>query len=169
MALDCARHCGKDGSLWPTARTSIETACRFGGWLITENPTIQPLGQGYHRSMINVQITIADRGYAEQVAQLLADGEHQVHIVDSPAQAMDGVILIDEPHLHALGLDPKDAERYIVLEPNNPSNTADLWRAGVRYVAFTSDPVAVTKMAVLAAELRLMTTRRGGLAWGTLH
>lgn len=71
---------------------------------------------------------------------------------------MDGVILIDEPHLHALGLDPKDGERYIVLEPNNPLNIADLWRTGVRYLAFTSDPISVTKMAILAAELRLATS-----------
>ena len=109
--------------------------------------------------MTNVQIAIADHGYAEQVAQLLADGEHRVYLVETPAAAIDGVILIDEPHLKTLLLDPNEAECYIVLKPDAPLNTADLWSAGIRSLAYTSDPVSVTAIAVLAAELRLTNAR----------
>jgi len=108
--------------------------------------------------MTNVQIAIADRGYAEQVAQLLADGEHRVYIVETPTAAIDGVIVVDEPHLRTPALDAKDADRYIVMS-DGPFDTVRLWRAGIRYLAFTSDPPSVTQIAVLAAELRLMHHR----------
>jgi len=114
---------------------------------------------GWLDVVTNIQIAIADIDYARKVSDLLADGDHRVHIVDTPAIVVDGVILLDEPRLNALALDPKDAERCVVLEPGLPLHTADLWRAGVRYLAFTSDPISVTKMAVLAAELRLMTPK----------
>jgi hypothetical protein len=109
--------------------------------------------------MTKVQIAISDPNYAAEIGQLLEDGEHLVYLVDRPSVGLDGIILLDGPHLDALAPDPRDAERYILLERDAALNTADLWRAGIRHLAFKTDPISVTRLAVLAAELRFMTSR----------
>jgi hypothetical protein len=46
--------------------------------------------------MTTVQLAIADRQYADQIRNLLMDGDHRVYIVDVPHPSIDGVIAMDE-------------------------------------------------------------------------
>src|ERR1700683_4074966 len=49
------------------------------------------------RQMQNVQIAIPDRTYAEGLRDLLmADGQHQVYVVDCPSPAIDGIVVVDD-------------------------------------------------------------------------
>ena len=55
--------------------------------------------------MHNVQIAIPDRTYAQGLHDLLvADGQHQVYVVDFPSPAIDGVVVVDDAMTNRLTL-----------------------------------------------------------------
>jgi hypothetical protein len=113
-------------------------------------------------AMTFVQIALDDCDYAQTIAHLLSDGEHWAYIVDVPQLAMDGVIFVDSAHFKELA--PEGRARCVVFRPDADTQTSDIWNTGVRHVVFASDPPSVARLAILAAELRLINTNKGLIA-----
>ena len=108
--------------------------------------------------MNTVQITIRDRDYAEALRELLiADGDYEVHLVEYPNSAMDGVTVVESmtaPHI----LEP-DVDRYIAFTRNANFGSNPLWRAGVRHLIDADCPPRLGCLASIAAERKLKLAR----------
>ncbi|HTW65550.1 MAG TPA: hypothetical protein VME17_13065 [Bryobacteraceae bacterium] len=107
--------------------------------------------------MSNVQIAITNSDYAEALRDLLtADGQHQVHLVDYPSPAIDGVVVIDENILSRMtswvGF---DFDRSVVFTRKVAVGVNRLWDAGVRHMIHADQPPQVGRLVVLGAERRL--------------
>jgi hypothetical protein len=109
------------------------------------------------RQMHNVQIAIPDRTYAQGLRDLLmADGQHQVYIVDYPSPAIDGVAVVDDAMTNRMKLSGGfDFDRCVVFTRTVPIEVNRLWEAGVRHVIQADYPPHVGRLVVLAAEKRL--------------
>jgi hypothetical protein len=107
--------------------------------------------------MHNVQIAIQDRAYADALRHLLVDdGRHQVHIVEYPIPAIDGVVVVDETTaIQVTASEGFDFGRCVVFTRKVPIQPNQLWVAGVRYVIQADYPPHVGWLVVLAAERRL--------------
>lgn len=100
----------------------------------------------------NVQIAIEDRDYAEKLRGLLvADGNHEVHVLERPITAVDGVIVVDEKMARQAIL----SERYVVLLGSGAFQADELFEAGVRHVIHAGCAPQLGLLTVLAAERRL--------------
>ena len=117
----------------------------------TRNPDI--------RDMNTVQIAIRDRNYAEALRELLiADGDHEVRLVECPNLALDGVIVAEAmtaPHI----LGP-DAHRYVAFTRNANFGSNPLWRAGVRHLIQADCPPRLGRLAIIAVERKLKLARQ---------
>lgn len=103
--------------------------------------------------MHNVQIAILDRAYAEAIRDLLmADGQHQVYVVDYPSPAIDGVVVVDDAITLSAGF---DFDRCVFFAQNVAVEANQLWEAGVRHVIHADCPPHMGRFVVLAAERRL--------------
>jgi hypothetical protein len=104
-----------------------------------------------------VQIAIEDRGYAEELRRLLmADGQHQVYVVNYPSPAIDGVVVMDDTIAIRMKLAVGfDFGRCVVFTQKVPVQVDQLWEAGVRHVIHADYPPHTGRLVVLAAERRL--------------
>jgi hypothetical protein len=118
------------------------------GFLIAHKP----------RQMHNVQIAVPDRTYAHGLRDLLmADGQHQVYVVDYPSPAIDGVVVVDDAMTKQMALSGGfDFDRCVVFTRTVPIEVNRLWEAGVRHVIQADYPPHVGRLVVLAAERRLV-------------
>ena len=109
------------------------------------------------RQMHNVQIAISDLDYAEALRDLLmADGQHQVHIVSYPNPAIDGVVVVDDTIVSRMTSSPGlDFDRCVIFTQKVALEVNQLWEAGVRHVIHADQPPNVGRLVVLAAEKRL--------------
>jgi hypothetical protein len=106
--------------------------------------------------MTNVQIAIRDRGYAEELRRLLlADGQHQVHIVECPTPLIDGVVVVDSTDIARLQLPQGSDLRRCVVFARTDLDANGLWESGVRHVIHAEYPPQVGHLVVIAAETRL--------------
>ena len=107
--------------------------------------------------MHNVQIAIRDRAYADALRNLLlADGQHEVHVVECPSPAIDGVVVVDETTAIQMKLwGGFDFGRCVVFTRKVPIQPDQLWEAGVRHVIQADYPPHMGWLVVLAAERRL--------------
>jgi hypothetical protein len=107
--------------------------------------------------MTNVQIAISDPDYAEALRDLLmADGQHQVHIVNYPNPAIDGVAVVDDTIVSHVSSSPGLAfDRCVIFTQKVALEANRLWEAGVRHVIHADQPPHVGRLVVLAAEKRL--------------
>jgi hypothetical protein len=103
--------------------------------------------------MHNVQIAIQDRAYAEALRSLLmADGQHQVYVVDRPSPAVDGVVVVDHAIELSVGF---DFDRCVLLTRKVLVEVTRLWELGLRHVIYADYPPDVGRLVILAAERRL--------------
>lgn len=107
--------------------------------------------------MHNVQLAIRDQAYASALRDLLmADGQHQVHIVNYPKPAIDGVVVVDDTMASSMTSSPKlDFDRCVIFIQKVALEVNQLWEAGVRHVIHADQPPHVGRLVVLAAENRL--------------
>jgi hypothetical protein len=107
--------------------------------------------------MHNVQIAIADLTYAQGLRDLLmADGQHQVYVVDYPSPAIDGVVVVDDAITNRMTMSGGfDFDRCVVFTRTVPIEVNRLWEAGVRHVIQADYPPHVGRLVVLAVERRL--------------
>ncbi len=107
--------------------------------------------------MTNIQIAISDPDYAEALRdQLVADGQHQVHIVNYPNPAIDGVVVVDDTIVSRKTSSPgPDFDRCVVFTQKVALEVDQLWEAGVRHVIHADQPPQVGLLVVLAAQKRL--------------
>jgi hypothetical protein len=107
--------------------------------------------------MTNVQIAISDPDYAEALRDvLMADGQHQVHIVNYPNPAIDGVAVVDDTIVSRVSSSPRlDFDRCVIFAQKVALEANRLWEAGVRHVIHADQPPHVGRLVVLAAEMRL--------------
>jgi hypothetical protein len=109
------------------------------------------------RQMHTVQIAIPDRTYAQGLRDLLmADGQHQVYVVDYPSPAIDGVVVVDDAMTNRMTLSGGfDFDRCVVFTRTVTFLVNRLWEAGVRHVIQADYPPHLGRLVVLAAERRL--------------
>src|SRR5579862_3258765 len=101
--------------------------------------------------MNTVQIAICDRSYAEALREvLIANGDREVHLVEYPNPAVDGVI-VAEP-ITAPDLLEADIPRYVVFTRNVDFGSNPLWRAGVRHLIHADCPPRLGRLPIIAAE-----------------
>jgi hypothetical protein len=107
--------------------------------------------------MTNVQIAMSDPDYAEVLRDLLmADGQHQVHIVNYPNPAINGVVVVDDTVVSRMTSSPGlDFNRCVIFTNKVAVEANQLWEAGVRHVIHADQPPHVGRLVVLAAEKRL--------------
>ena len=107
--------------------------------------------------MHNVQLAIRDRAYGSALRDLLmADGQHQVHIVNYPNPAIDGVVVVDDTIVSHVTSSPRlDFDRCVIFTQTVALDVNQLWEAGVRHVIHADQPPHVGRLVVLAAENRL--------------
>ncbi len=104
--------------------------------------------------MNTVQIAIRDREYAEALRDLLiADGNREVHLVECPNAALEGII-VAEP-ITAPDLSERDIHRYVAFTRNYNFGSNPLWQAGVRYIIHAGCPPRLGRLAIIAAERKL--------------
>jgi hypothetical protein len=120
---------------------------RISGFLIALRPV----------EMTNVQIAISDPDYAEALRGLLvADGLHQVHIVNYPNPAINGVVVVHDTIVSPMTSSPGlDFDRCVIFTQKVTLEANHLWEAGVRHVIHADQPPHVGRLVVLAAEKRL--------------
>ena len=103
--------------------------------------------------MRNVQISISDPDYTEALRDLLmADGQHEVYVVDYPSPGKDGVVVVDDMIKLPLGF---YFGRCVFFTRTVPIEVNRLWEAGVRHVIHADYPPDVGRLVVLGAEERL--------------
>jgi len=86
----------------------------------------------------------------------MADGQHQVYVVDYPSPAIDGVVVVDDAIANRMALSVGfDFERYVVFTRTVPTELNQLWEAGVRHMIQADYPPQVGRLVVLSAETRL--------------
>jgi len=103
------------------------------------------------RSMTNVQIAISDRGYAQALHDLLtADGTHEVHLVECPNPAINGVVVADDTV--ALDWLRIDVHQYVAFVGVSNFGTNRLWQAGVRHLIQANCPPRLACLEILAAQ-----------------
>jgi hypothetical protein len=107
--------------------------------------------------MTTVQLAIHDGDFVSAVSALLvAEGQFTVLVVDQPDPKIPGLMVISADLLESIR--PEDAARVVVIardpEPRDPSG---LWDAGIRYVIFPEGSAESACMAILAANLRLLS------------
>ncbi|MGB6942453.1 MAG: hypothetical protein WBE37_08670 [Bryobacteraceae bacterium] len=107
--------------------------------------------------MTNVQIAISDPDYAEALRDLLvADGQHQVCIVNCPNPAIHGVVVVDDSIVSPMTAPPGlDFDRCVIFTQKVTLDANQLWEAGVCHVIHPDQPPHVGLLVVLAAEKRL--------------
>jgi len=108
--------------------------------------------------MRNVQIAIRDRAYADALRHLLmADGQHQVYVVESPNPHIDGVVVVDETTATQTRLSLEfDIGRCVVFTREVPIQANQLWEAGIRHVIHADYAPHMGCLVVLAAERRFI-------------
>jgi hypothetical protein len=79
--------------------------------------------------MTNVQIAISDPDYAEALRDLLmADGQHQVHIVNYPNPAINGVVVVDDTVVSRMTSSPGlDFNRCVIFTNKVAVEANQLW------------------------------------------
>ena len=107
--------------------------------------------------MRKVQISISDPDYTEALRDLLmADGQHQVYLVNYPNPAMDGVVVVDDTIVSRMTSSPGiDFDRCVIFTQKVALEVNRLWEAGVRHVIHADYPPDVGRLVVLGAEERL--------------
>ncbi len=106
--------------------------------------------------MDTVQLSIRDAPYAAALReQLQRSGACEVHCVDVPDAAREGVIVIDSDGLDSLAFPLCRPERVVLITRNDPAHLSRAWNAGIRSVVFCEDPLATAVLAIMAAELRV--------------
>lgn len=115
------------------------------------------INQGVKRSDIKtVQLAIPNSDYARSLRNLLLrDGAHNVHLVDQPNLGLDGVVVIDESRYRNLVQSNSEQERFLVVTGKGTDSLSRMWEAGIRHVVFQEDPPNTTRLAIIAAEMRL--------------
>ena len=103
-----------------------------------------------------VQIALRDSVYADCVRNLLQeDGRHQVHLVEVPDVSLGGVIILDSESLAQLSAPAEEQKRLVVMAHKERDDLSKIWDAGVRHVAFYTDPPQNLRVVVLGRELAL--------------
>ena len=106
--------------------------------------------------MTTVQVTIQDPVYADSIRELLlGDGNHLVHVVESPDTELEGVIIIDSAHLDGHWMLANESERLVVIVRKHCDILPKIWDAGVRHVVFHEDTPQAAFIVVLCVELVL--------------
>jgi hypothetical protein len=104
--------------------------------------------------MTHVQIAITDPYYAHALGDLLmADGQHQVHIVNYPNLTIDGVVVVDDTIVSRITSSPGlDFDRCVIFIQKLSFDANKLCYAGVHHVIYANQPPDVGRLVVLAAE-----------------
>jgi hypothetical protein len=106
--------------------------------------------------MTIVQLAMRDWEHACSLRDLLlGDNAHQVHVVESPNLAIQGVIVMDLDLLERSGVLASGRERLVVVASKSSADLARVWKAGVQHVVFHGDAPKTVRVAVLATELSL--------------
>jgi len=107
-----------------------------------------------------VQLAIGNTEYAQSLRDLLLrDGTHRVYLVEEPDLRLDGVVMIDGDRTGTLSMLDAAPERFVVITRKGSDSLSKIWDAGVRHVLFAGDPPNTAQLAIIAAELRLPSTR----------
>ena len=86
----------------------------------------------------------------------MADRQHQVHVLNYPNPAIDGVTVVDNTFVSRLSLSPGlDFDRCVIFTQKGALEANWLWETGVRHVIHADQPPEVGRLVVLAAEKRL--------------
>ena len=106
--------------------------------------------------MKTVQLVLRDSEQAHSVRDLLvADGAHQVHLVEQPDLDISGVIVMDIEHLADTSVPASGRDRVVVITSKARADLVKVWEAGVRHAVFHGDPPHTVCMAILATELTI--------------
>ncbi len=107
--------------------------------------------------MKTVQLAIPDSEYTQALRSLLLrDATHSVCLVEHPDLRLDGVIVVRADSSENLSLLESDPERFVVITRNG-TDLSRIWDAGARHVVFEKDSPNTAQLAIIAAELRLLT------------
>ena len=110
--------------------------------------------------MKTVQLAIGNVEYAQSLRDLLLrDGTHRVYVVNEPDLRLDGIVMIDGDRASNLSMLDSEPERFVVITHKGSDSLSRIWDAGVRHVLFDGDPPNTAQLAIIAAELRLPSTR----------
>ncbi|MBM3747547.1 MAG: hypothetical protein FJW34_17315 [Acidobacteria bacterium] len=105
--------------------------------------------------MERVQLTIGDVRYAAALQELLErNGSVEVCRVEAPDLAQGGVIVVDAQGLDRLPTASFNPDRVVLITRNDPHHLGRAWKAGIRSVVFSEDPLNMAVLAIMAVELR---------------
>ena len=120
--------------------------------------------------MKTVQLALRDTAYSRALESLLTrDGAHRVYRVEKPDLRLDGVVVTDGSRFENAADVEREPERFVVLTHRGGDQLARIWDAGVRHVVFEGDSPSTAQLAVIAAELRMPASAKGGGASGFAH
>ncbi|MEN6536859.1 MAG: hypothetical protein ABFD60_01020 [Bryobacteraceae bacterium] len=111
--------------------------------------------------METVQISIADASYGKALEELLLrDGECIVRSVDVPDPWVEGVLVVDSAAFQRLPSELPYPERVVLITQNDPEHLSRAWEAGVISVVFERDPINTAMLAIMAARLRCLESKK---------
>jgi hypothetical protein len=105
--------------------------------------------------MSTIQIVLQDFEYARALEALFSRDGHAVMVRNSPDLNLGGVIALDAGWIDRVEFSNRPERIVVVISRNASINLADMWAAGIRSVVYREDPIETTRLAILAAELRL--------------
>ena len=104
--------------------------------------------------MSSVQMLVQRDAYAGVLSSLLErEGAYQVSRVSEPDLDRDGVIVADRQALQQFPELLQEAERLVLIAPNDPALLSSLYEHNVRSVVFETDPPSTAVLAILGAGL----------------
>ena len=106
--------------------------------------------------MRNVQLSIADAGYAAALREALTRiGSWHVAMVDRPDPAMPCVLVLDESSFDQIPLPLADPQRVVLISEQDPQLLARAWYACIVSVVSTDYSIPTIMVAIMAAALRV--------------
>ncbi|HKW96463.1 MAG TPA: hypothetical protein VJN43_01970 [Bryobacteraceae bacterium] len=106
--------------------------------------------------MQTVQLALGNAPYEEVLRDLLLHSEScQITTVDRPDPNKSGVLVVNDETLGCLPRPLDRPERVVLITHNDPGRLQRAWEAGIRSVAFDTDPPRTIMLAVMAAALRV--------------
>jgi hypothetical protein len=106
--------------------------------------------------MKTIQLALSYSEFTHSLRNLLLrDGNHRVCVVDRPDLRLDGVVVMDDNSAEEISL--PDVERFVVIARKGSDRLAKIWDAGVRHVVFEGDSPSTVHLAIISAELQLLS------------
>ena len=106
--------------------------------------------------MRTVQLSLADPAFATALRDALArSGPWRVELVENPASAQPGVLVLDEASLKQVPLPIAHPERVVLISRQDPQLLAEAWDAGIVSVVSVADSLPTVLLAIMAASLRV--------------